>query len=556
MIRGDAANHALFTRAAELVRAKQIETDADLDPLLQHPPPDVDPELINRLRYMHEAGAWVLFESALADLPADLRWLFESSAITVEQLATLHRALGCTAAVDLGDATERQSVRKIPGFDERIETAVAAALPNLRAEIPRIPLGRALSVAEPLLARLRQMPGIDWALPVGSLRRGQDTVGDIELAAASDDPSAAIEDLTHLPDVSRVLYRSPRRVYLLLERVQVGVRFPPSDNAGSTLLHLTGSAKHLAALGSHAGGRGWRLTADGLFTAQGEHRLSPTEEDIYSTLGLPYITPEIRNGDAEIDVAGRGELPELVSRPHVRGDLHMHTTWSDGHDSIEAMVRACCALGYESMAITDHSEHSAASRNLTTQGVSEQAEEIARLREQHPEIAILHGCEVEIMPDGRLDFADTVLERFDIVLASLHERSGQSREQLLKRYVDAMKHPLVTIITHPTNRLVPNRRGYDLDYDRFFEVAVATGTVVEIDGAPVHLDLDGALARRAIAAGATVSVNSDSHRAEALERQMGLGILTARRGWVEPRHVLNTRPVAEIRALVASKRGS
>jgi DNA polymerase (family 10) len=169
-------------------------------------------------------------------------------------------------------------------------------------------------------------------------------------------------------------------------------------------------------------------------------------------------------------------------------------------------------------------------------------------------MAILHGCEVDILPDGRLDFPDAVLERFDIVLASLHERAGHEPDQLLARYAAAMAHPLVTLITHPTNRLVPTRGGYDLDYDRLFEMAVTTQTVLEIDGAPSHLDLDGALARRAVAAGATVAIDSDCHRAEMLGRQMDLGIMTARRGWVEPRHVLNTRSLAGVRAAIAAKR--
>jgi DNA polymerase (family 10) len=207
------------------------------------------------------------------------------------------------------------------------------------------------------------------------------------------------------------------------------------------------------------------------------------------------------------------------------------------------------------MAVTDHSQRSASSRSLSVGDVSKQAEEVARLRERYPDITILHGCEVDIMPDGRLDFADRILERFDIVLASLHDRAGHSREQLLKRYVSAMKNPFVTIITHPTNRLVPYKAGYDLDYDRLFELAVETGTIVEIDGSPVHLDLDGALARRAIAAGVTVSIDSDSHRATLLDRQMDLGIITARRGWVEARHVLNTRPIADVRGSIARKRG-
>jgi len=224
-------------------------------------------------------------------------------------------------------------------------------------------------------------------------------------------------------------------------------------------------------------------------------------------------------------------------------------------DSIEAMVEGCRALGYEYMAITDHSPHSAAARNLTLDGVKKQAEEIARLREQYPDITILQGCEVDILPDGRLDFADAVLEQLDIVLASLHERAGHGPDQLMKRYESAMKHPLVTIITHPTNRIVPTRRGYDLDYDHLFELAVSTSTVVEIDGSPSHLDLDGALARRAIAAGATVSIDSDCHRAEMLGRQMDLGIVTARRGWVEAKHVLNARSLAEVLAVIAAKRG-
>jgi DNA polymerase (family 10) len=234
----------------------------------------------------------------------------------------------------------------------------------------------------------------------------------------------------------------------------------------------------------------------------------------------------------------------------------MHSTWSDGRDAIETMVEACRALGYAYMAITDHSPHSAAARNLTLDGVRKQADEIARLREQFPDIAILHGCEVDILPDGRLDFPDKVLEQLDIVLASLHERAGHGPDQLMQRYASAMKHPLVNIITHPTNRLVPSRPGYELDYDALFAMAAETRTIVEIDGAPSHLDLDGALARRAIAAGAIVSIDSDCHRAEMLGRQMDLGIVTARRGWVEPKHVVNTRALDDVRAAVAAKRGS
>jgi DNA polymerase (family 10) len=300
--------------------------------------------------------------------------------------------------------------------------------------------------------------------------------------------------------------------------------------------------------------RGWHLNADGLLSADRSATVGTSEEEIYAALGLPFIPPEIRDGADELRAAEQGTLPTLVSQAHIRGDLHMHSSYSDGRDSVETMATRCRGLGYEYLAITDHSTHSPAPRNLTADGAKRQAEEIAALREQYPDIAILHGCEVEILPNGRLDFPDRILERFDLVLASLHEGAGQSPERLLRRYASTMRHPLVNVITHPTNRLIPYTPGYDLDYDRLFEIAAETGTVLEIDGAPAHLDLDGALARRALGAGVTLAISSDSHRADMLDHQMQLGLVTARRGWVEPRHVLNARPLAEVRDAVARKR--
>jgi len=554
-MRGDSAEEALLTSAVTLVEQQHIDSDADLGPLVHSPPADADPHLLRRLRQMFEAGGWVLVESAIADLPADLRWLFESGAVTLEQLTAMHRALGVTSVADLAAAVGERALGAVAGVGPQVEATVAAALPLLRVSIPRIPLGRATGVAEPILAALRGVAGARWAHTTGSLRRGQDTVGDIDIVASCADPASAMACIP-LGEEGRCLHRSERRLYILSDRVQVGIRFSAPENAGADLLYLTGSAAHFAVLQGYASGAGWRLAAGGLYGQDGRLRPAATEEDVYASLGLPCIPPEIRGGDEEIDAARRGALPVLVSRRDICGDLHMHTTWSDGHDSVEAMVETCLALGYQYIAITDHSPHSAATRNLTIDGVKRQAEEIAFVRDRYPGIAILHGCEVDILPDGRLDFPDRVLERFDIVLASLHERAGHPPDQLMKRYVGAMRHPLVTLITHPTNRMVPYKRGYDLDYDRLFETAVATRTVVEIDGSPSHLDLDGVLARRAIAAGAMVAINSDCHRAELLDRQMQLGIVTARRGWVEARHVLNTRPLEEVRAVIAAKRAS
>ena len=282
---------------------------------------------------------------------------------------------------------------------------------------------------------------------------------------------------------------------------------------------------------------------------------TPTEEAIYACLGLAFVPPELREDASAIDAARDHTLPSLLSDLHMRGDLHMHSTWSDGRDSVQVMVERAQALGYEYVAITDHSQSTACSRTLSPGDVARQRAEITALRARHPRIAILHGVEVEILPDGSLDFDDETLAGFDIVLASLHDASGHSRDRLTERYLGAIAHRCVNVITHPANRKPASSAGHDVDFDQVFAAARHSGTALEIDGAPGHLDMDGALARRATAAGVTIVVNSDSHRAGALGQQMRFGVATARRGWVEPRHVLNARPLGVVREFIARKRG-
>jgi DNA polymerase (family X) len=418
--------------------------------------------------------------------------------------------------------------------------------------LPRIPLGRATAISELILQQLRTTPGVNWAEPVGSLRRGHDLIDDLALLASTDDPSDLLDALESFEGVQGVRQRGADIAHIAVERVQVAIRCAAPSHAGSALLQLTGSAAHVERLSALAEERRLRLDANGL---QRDHELiAATEEEIYAALGLAFVPPELRAGDEEIELAIAGRLPALVTRADIRGDLHMHSHWSDGRDSIEDMVAQSVALGYEYVAITDHSTNSAASRNLSLDDVERQHREITALREQYPQIVILHGAEVDILADGRLDFPDEVLRRFDIVLASLHDRAGQSPRALLQRYERAMHHPLVSLVTHPMNRPGPERSGYDLDVDRLFELAATTGTALEIDGAPSHLDLESSLARRAVQAGVMLSIDSDAHRTEMLSRHMSLGLLTARRGWVEPQHVLNVRPYADLMEFLSRKR--
>jgi len=262
----------------------------------------------------------------------------------------------------------------------------------------------------------------------------------------------------------------------------------------------------------------------------------------------------MRETGEEVDAAEAGRLPDPVRVEHMRGDLHMHSDWSDGRNTMDAMVSAAEALGYEYVAITDHSVSSGIARGLDIARLDRQREAVAALREAHPGIAVLHGAEVDILEDGSLDFPDEVLASLDVVLASLHDPADHDGARLTDRYVAAMRHPLVQIITHPTNRLVPGREGYPLDERRLFEAARETGTLLEIDGAPGHLDMDGPMARRAVAADVEVTVDGDCHRAEWLGRQMLFGVATARRGWVEAGRVANTRPLEALRTRLHRKR--
>jgi DNA polymerase (family X) len=397
--------------------------------------------------------------------------------------------------------------------------------------------------------------GVEALTPVGSLRRFSPDIGDVTLlaVAARARHEAVLDAFARLPLVTDVKERQPDAITITTERGGVTVRLAVPEHAGGALVWHTGSRAHVALLQAHAARLG--LEFDHACLRRDDTALGcATEEELYAHLQLAFIAPELREGDDEIEAAAHGSLPRLISDLHVRGDLHMHSTWSDGRDSIEDMILASRQLGYEYIAITDHSQSAWSSRKLAREDVPRQRAEVDELRERYPSVQVLHGIEVDIMYDGSLDFDDELLSGFDIVLASLHDHGGHDGAWLTERYLRAIRHPLVNVITHPANRSPAQSAGYALDFDRLFEAAVETGTAMEIDGAPGHLDMDGAVARRAAAAGVTIVVDSDCHRSEALARQMRFGIGTARRGWIEPRDVLNTRGVEEVRAFVAAKR--
>ena len=422
---------------------------------------------------------------------------------------------------------------------------------------PRLPLGRAYHLASTVLRELRAS-GIDTSeiSHVGSLRRMAPDVGDVSLVAPAEDTHRPrlLRNFTRLPSATGVLAQSETGASITTDRGQVTLHVVPREHAGAALVWLTGSVGHVHRLAGVAAECGFEFRGARLLDRERREVPCHSEDAFYARLNLPVIPPELRHGEDEVDAARAGRLPSLLTTLHMRGDLHMHSTWSDGRNTMEQMARAAVTLGYEYIAITDHSQRAWSSRKLALEDIPDQRAEMEIVRRQLPSLRILHGIEVDIMKDGSLDFDDETLAGFDIVLASLHDDGGQSAAELTERYLSAIASPYVDVITHPMNRAPAVSEGYDVDFDRIFRAAVASGTAMEIDGAPGHLDMDGALARRAAAAGVTIVVDSDGHRAEWLGRQMRFGVATARRGWIEPRHVLNTRRIQDVLAFVARKR--
>jgi len=400
-------------------------------------------------------------------------------------------------------------------------------------------LGRAWDVLERVIAAVTaHCPEVQSLEPAACVRRVEPLVATLVLVGNSSNPAQSLERILTLPIIGDVLHRTASRAVVAFDAHEIDIRLASPGEYGTVLFTATGPAGHVVEV--------LRRRAP---------RLSASENEVYAHAGLAYLPPETRDGAGAIAAAENDTVPRLVCREDIRGDLHLHTTYSDGRDTLRRMVHAAQTLGYEYIAITDHSENAGSSRTVDVDALERQREEIEQLRAATPGLTIFHGIEVDILPNGSLDCPEAALASLDIVLASLHEAAGQDRAKLMRRYLGAIRHPLVSVITHPANQLVGHREGYDLDYEALYAAAADTGTALEVDGAPVHLDLSGDRARAAARAGVTLVIDSDCHSARLLDRQMRLGVGTARRGWVEPRHVLNTRSAADVRSFVARKRG-
>ncbi|MDP8905051.1 MAG: PHP domain-containing protein, partial [Chloroflexota bacterium] len=406
----------------------------------------------------------------------------------------------------------------------------------------------------------------------GSYRRRRQTVADIDVLVETDRPAEVIEHLHRSPWVERVGGHggrsggATRTTVQLMRGPQLDLLTMPTGVGGTYLVHFTGSAEHNVRLREIARDRGWslsehgftRLGADGepLTDAAAERRTFGTEEEVYAFLGLPFIPPELREDRGEIEAALAGRLPHIVERADLRGDCHTHSDWSDGHYTIEKMASEAIRRGLAYQVLTDHTQSLTIARGLTPQRVEEQRRVIGELNEalagKGADFRLLHGCELEIRVDGRLDYDDALLARFDVVVASLHVGRRQPRAQLMARYRTALRNPHVDIIAHPSGRKIGLRDDLDLDWDAFYREAAETGTVLELNGSDERLDLDDRRARAAKDAGCRFVVDSDAHYLHEFDN-LDWGVSQARRAWLEPADVLNTLPLDEFTAAVRAK---
>lgn len=503
--------------------------------------PGVGKAIAEKIDELLSTGRLEYLEKLEAEVPPSLVDVLQVPDVGPKKAALFWRKAGITNLADLEAAARAGKLRDLPGMGEKSEAKVIAGIEAVARRTDRIPLGRAWPFAQQMLAFLRDIPGVQAAEVGGSLRRMRATVGDLDLLAAAADSGPVMQAFTGHPDVAEILAQGETKASVEFNnhlRAQLWVH--PPERFGTALAYGTGSKEHNVRMRELALKQGLSLSDHSFMREDGSEILCATEEQVYATLGLPWIPPELREDRGEIQAAKAGKLPVLLQRRDLQAELHAHTTWSDGTLSVKELAEAAMDRGFKVLAITDHSGSLGVAGGLSAEDLKKQRAEIDAVQaELGDSIRLLQGSEVEIRADGSLDFPDEVLAELDIVIASLHVSLRQPRQQVTDRLLNAIRNPHVDIIGHPTGRMIPNREGADLDMDAILSAAVESGVALEINAHPARLDLDDIYARRAIDLGAVLTVNTDAHSAPDLDL-IRFGIATARRGWVGPQHVINT----------------
>jgi DNA polymerase (family X) len=450
---------------------------------------------------------------------------------------------------------QEQKLRGLPRMGAKLEEKVLRSIAGYRQRTGRYLLSYAEGVAAELSEVLRQVPGVDAVTPAGSLRRGRETVGDLDLLVTGPAATGALDKFVAYPHVEEVLARGENKASAKVGRegLQVDVRALLPETFGAAMQYFTGSKDHNVAIRMRAVKMGLKLSEYGLFRVADDSRVAgQTEEGIYQTLGLPWIPPELRENTGEIEAAEQGNLPELVELRHIRGDLHMHTTETDGRATLEEMAEAARERGYEYIAITDHSKSLAMANGLDEKRAVEFARRVRDINRTGLGIRVFSGLECDILKDGEMDLANDALAELDLVIGSVHSHMNQESGEMTDRLLRALECPHLRILGHPTGRILLHRDPYPFDFERVSTEAVRRGVWLEINASPERLDLHGALIRTARAKGAKFTISTDAHHPKHLG-SMRYGVVTARRGWLGPNDILNTRGADEFARAIQAK---
>jgi DNA polymerase (family 10) len=508
--------------------------------------PGIGKDLAGKIDEALRTGSMQALDELHAQVPLGLELLLRIPGLGPKRVKALNAHLGIEDLEGLRLAAEAGQVRTLPGFGAKTEQRILQALAAHREKKPHLARAAAMPHAQALLAHLRGATAVMAAEVAGSYRRGKDTIGDLDLLVTATDAAAALNRFASYPHFTELSAHGPTRAAALLDNgLQVDLRVVAPSTFGAALHYFTGSKGHNIQVRRLGQQRGLKINEYGVFRAN-ERIGGDTEDSVFAAVGLPFIPPELREDQGEIAAASEGRLPRLVARADLRGDLHSHTVASDGHAELRAMALAARARGLEYLAITDHSQRLALVHGLDEARLRTQLEAIDRLNSELDGITLLKGIEVDILEDGNLDLPDTVLRELDLVLASVHTAVRLPRKKQTERVLRAMDHRYFSILGHPGGRLRPEREGYAIDLDRVLRHARERGCFMELDSQPKRLDLDAVFCRRARDLGVLVSISSDSHRPDDLDH-LALGVIQARRGWLEGDNVLNTRPLADVR---------
>ncbi|MCO6401320.1 MAG: DNA polymerase/3'-5' exonuclease PolX [Verrucomicrobia bacterium] len=515
--------------------------------------PGIGKDLSQKIGQMVITGRIAQLEELRASLPPGLLEMLRLPGLGPKRVKILHDDLNVRDLTQLEKAAREGKIREIKGFGEKTEASILRGIEMRQVYAKRFRRSAVAPYADALVKHLRAVPGVKQLELAGSFRRARETIGDLDILVEAEDSAAVMDAFVAYDEVQQVLAKGETKASVVLRLgLQVDLRVVPRESFGAALQYFTGSKEHNIAVRKLAQAKGLKVNEYGVMRGE-ESVAGRTEKDVYAAVGLAWPPPEIRENRGEVELAATGKMPKLIEASDIRGDLHNHSTWSDGANTIEEMARAAQALGYEYLAICDHSKRLTVANGLDAVRLAKQMDEIERLNKTFDGFRILKGVECDILEDGSLDLEDRVFEELDLVVVSVHSKFNLTREEQTTRMQKALDNPYTTILAHPTGRLIQEREPYEIDIPRIIEHARQRGCYLELNANPMRLDLNDVYCQMAKEAGVLISIDVDGHQAQDLGN-ISFGIGQARRGWLEKKSVLNTRPLSELLKLLAKAR--